>query len=295
MMTTFELLYQDQFEKYFSNKSEKHYKKFKTLIDNVNNKNLSEKKRFQYDKDETIVTLYTFLTLDRLTSDAGFYDVWDPILNKAFNDEVVTAKIRNQFSNGFNLFLEFPLPPNDFIKKSIDPWGKNHPIQYVRESYPKSKKERSTTIDAALFSKSDPKGLIACECKFMSDISCETTYHYARNQIARNIDVGFEKYGGDYYFILVTPRVFYKNRYRFYGYKMLEYMNGKVDTFRQDLILRKDVDDNSIADLSKRIGWITWEDLVEKIFEFQQTILDVPFGELEKFYSDRKLLPSKVS
>lgn len=176
--------------------------------------------------------------------------------------------------------------------------GKKPPIKYVSEMYPKSKKERSTIIDVALFSKSDPKALIACECKFMSDISCETTYHYARNQIARNIDVGLANKGKDYedyYFILVTPRIFYKTGYRFYSYKMLEYMNGKVDAFRQDLVLGKDMDDESIVNLSKRLGWITWEDMVGKIFEFQTSDSEIPFKRLKEFYSERKLLPSNSS
>lgn len=133
-MEGYQVLYEfygDKLSKYFSveadpERFEKYKKKFKALIDNINDKNLSGKKRLQYDKDETIVTLYTFLTLGLLSSNASFYRVWEPILKKAFNDESVSERIRNRFSKGFNLFLEFSLTPNDFIKKAIDPWGKNH-------------------------------------------------------------------------------------------------------------------------------------------------------------------------
>ena len=33
--------------------------------------------------------------------------------------------------------------------------------------------------------------MVCFECKFMSDISHKPTHHYARNQIARMIDVGW--------------------------------------------------------------------------------------------------------
>jgi hypothetical protein len=36
-----------------------------------------------------------------------------------------------------------------------------------------------------------PKAEVCFECKFMSDISHETTHHYGSNQIARIIDVGW--------------------------------------------------------------------------------------------------------
>ena len=54
----------------------------------------------------------------------------------------------------------------------------------------------------------------------MSDISSETKYHYARNQIARNIDVGRLLYPDGFYFILVTPSTFMDGGSRFYSYKM---------------------------------------------------------------------------
>jgi hypothetical protein len=60
-----------------------------------------------------------------------------------------------------------------------------------------------------------PKAEVCFECKFMSDISHETTHHYGSNQIARIIDVGWSLYGDGFYFVLVTPGIFKDSKSRF--------------------------------------------------------------------------------
>ncbi|HPD60223.1 MAG TPA: hypothetical protein PKV48_00475 [Thermodesulfobacteriota bacterium] len=295
--------YRDRLKNYFSPvfdpvRFKKYEEKFGSLIDNLGKEGLPKKYRLQYYKDETIITLYTFITLDLLSSKIGQSELWGALFERAFKDQEVKDRLRNEAAKGWSLKLEFSLEPDFLIKKSIKEWVDYHPhpIMYVKEHFEQSVKknriEDPTMVDAALVSNSDQKSFIACECKFMSDISSETTYHYARNQIARNLDVGLSTHGVNYYFILVTPKIFYKTGYKFYGYKMLEYMSGNVDAFKRDLILQKNVDDEAIVNLSKRVGWVTWEDLVKKIFEFRTSASNIPFKELKEFYSERQLWTS---
>ena len=87
--------------------------------------------------------------------------------------------------------------------------------------------------DATLVFKNNPNKMVCFECKFTSNISCETKYHYARNQIARNLDVGMSLYPDGFYFILVTPAVFKNSNSRFYCYKMNEYQSGNINALKQ--------------------------------------------------------------
>jgi len=82
-----------------------------------------------------------------------------------------------------------------------------------------------------------PKAEVCFECKFMSDISHETTHHYGSNQIARIIDVGWSLYGDGFYFVLVTPSIFKNSKSRFYCYKMADYQGTDLRVLKQDLLI----------------------------------------------------------
>lgn len=61
-------------------------------------------------------------------------------------------------------------------------------------------------------------------------------------------------------FILLTPQIFKNNpRSRLYNYVFNEYKNNP-DTLKHDLI-HKNLTIDGCKEISKRMGWITWEDL----------------------------------
>jgi hypothetical protein len=142
------------------------------------------------------------------------------------------------------------------------------------------------------FKPADRKAVICFECKFMSDISHETTHHYARNQIARVMDVGWSLYPDRFYFILVTPSIFRGGKSRFYSYKMADYQGGNLEILKQDLLVGKDLSQRDIQTISRRIGWVSWEDLAERIAALEGFTPDIPFEELKEFYEERKIVGS---
>jgi hypothetical protein len=139
-----------------------------------------------------------------------------------------------------------------------------------------------------------PKAEVCFECKFMSDISHETTHHYGSNQIARIIDVGWSLYGDGFYFVLVTPGIFKNGKTRFYSYKMRDYQGGDLDMLKQDLLIGYDLSEKDVELVSRRIGWVSWEDLVRTIFKYKGLATGVPFEELLRFYRERMLFPEHV-
>jgi len=100
-----------------------------------------------------------------------------------------------------------------------------------------------------------------------------------RNQLARNIEVMISnktEYKGKnkplhplHYikndlalFLLITPRIF-KDEFpnsRLYGYKMDDYMSNPR-TLRRDLSHIEDLTLDKCTNISKRIGWTTWEEI----------------------------------
>ena len=261
----------------------------------------STAENLQYYKDEPIITLYTFVTVDKIfQSDAG-KDIWHNIFSRAFRDKETLGEVNGLIVNSCRLTLETPLPTPEEIKDKIIQWVNSnpHPIKYIRDEFVKSQSksrvEDATMADAALIfeagnaNDSKTKAMVCFEAKFMSDISSETKYHYARNQIARNIDVGRLLYPDGFYFILVTPSTFMDGGSRFYSYKMRDYQGGNIQTLKRDLLFGNDLPDEEIAKISRRIGWISWEDLVGIIFNYEQTAGNLPFEDLRKFYAERCL------
>lgn len=151
--------------------------------------------------------------------------------------------------------------------------------------------EGNTNLDA-LISGKDDKGRwvhIFIEAKFLSDISKDISYLPVRNQIARNIDCAVELMTergknldgvNDFWFILLTPGLFrtpaYGNatstsldtfipaRSRLFCYKMDEYRDPEI--LKQDLPHWAAVlDDSQWEIISRRIGWMTFEDVVDVV------------------------------
>jgi|GEM_PF-528560 len=127
--------------------------------------------------------------------------------------------------------------------------------------------EGATKVDAMILNSKTGFAVII-EAKVLSDLSCDVTYDTMRNQLARNIDVMLEKNNelcqplnqrdpDRTLFLLLTPEM-YKNNpgSRFYGYKFHDYKKNPAS-------IANDLPHRGIAklkDLSRKIGWLTWED-----------------------------------
>lgn len=275
---------------------------FVSLVDRVNKsigrEDSSTREELQYYKDETILTLYTFVSIDKIFRSPAGKDIWKDVFAKAFQDQETVRELEALLNYRSKMALETPLPPTEEIKAKIVQWAQSnlHPVKYVRDKFQASRIEDPTMADVVLTFQgkgpdaSKPKAVVCFECKFMSDISHETTYHYARNQIARDIDVGRSLYSDGFYFILVTPSIFKNSKSRFYCYKMEDYQGGNLGVIKRDLLLGQDLSQKDIEFISRRIGWISWEDLVGEILQFENSITEIPFEELKEFYSERRLL-----
>lgn len=303
------LLYQDEIETYFDSavikegRQVRYKDRFASLIDRVNRsigeEDSSTKEELQYYKDETIITLYTFVSIDKIYRTPAGEGIWKAIFAKTFQNQETVAELEALLKHKSKMVLETPLPPTDEIKSKIVQWARSnpHPVKYVRDRFQTSRIEDPTMADVTLTFQnegpkaSEPKAVVCFECKFMSDISHETTHHYARSQIARIVDVGWSRYPDGFHFILVTPSIFKSSKSRFYSYKMRDYQGGDLESLRHDLLLGRNLSDAELRKVSARIGWLTWEDLVEVIFQYEERLMDIPFEELKEFLKERKLFP----
>jgi hypothetical protein len=285
------LIYEKDLQHYFDlqgeqSRFEKYRNKLINLVDRLNSDSgeSSTAYHLQYFKDEPIITFYTFASVDKICRTASGKNIWRDIFYKAFQHAETLNELERLSSLKARLSLEVPMLPTNTIKAKITEWVKNnpHPVKYLRDRFQSSRIEDPTMIDAMVSfhedssKSSNPKAVVAFECKFMSDISSETKYHYARNQIARIIDVGWSLYGEGFYFVLVTPAIFKNANTRFYSYKMEDYQTGKLDVLKDDLLIGGDVSPRDIKLISGKIGWMSWEDLVEKIFGFENDLIEIP-------------------
>jgi hypothetical protein len=191
--------------------------------------------------------------------------------------------------------------------------------------------EGNTNLDALITGEAKKRNIyIFIEAKFLSDISKDIEYVPVRNQIARNIDAaiditteGGENLEGlqDFWFVLLTPGIFRTDKYgipiespiahfipeqsRLYCYKMDDYLDPTV--------LRKDLphwdkknknsegvlDDSHWEAISKRIGWLTFEDIVAKVLSNEklknELIKDGLLKSFVEFFRNRDLFPKSIT
>jgi len=175
--------------------------------------------------------------------------------------------------------------------------------------------EGNTNLDLKIIGKQNgEKKIIFIEAKFLSDISYKITYNPVRDQIVRNIDVGIDLVERDdmekenkiddfkdFYFMMLTPKIFRPAVFgdiketsiekfsprnsRLYCYKMKEYLD--YQNIKNCLPHRK-LTEEDWFDISKNIGWITFEDFY-KYSEENSTIDTSEKDLITTFFKERNL------
>ena len=179
--------------------------------------------------------------------------------------------------------------------------------------------EGNTNLDALISGKRKGRDMhVFIEAKYLSDISKDISYVPVRNQIARNIDTAIDlmtKDGkdleglNDFWFVLLTPGIFRTKKYggpihspiasfipersRLYCYKMDDYLNP--DLLRKDLphldkINGGFLDSEQWEIISERIGWLTFEEIADKVIS-SKTLDEGSLGSFEEFFKDRSFIP----
>lgn len=241
------------------------------------------KRELQIDKDETILTLFTFAALHK-----GSNPIWNRLLSNLFFDEWSDVEVE------YKLEIEKAISAPKFIQDSLKQEASRHPVKYAREISGMDKRiEGPTNYDAILEAGAKK---VFFECKFTSDISHDTTHCTSRNQIARCIDVGLASLNDsveDFFFVLVTP-----SRYTEYPGDRLYYY--KMEQYRQDpmaivldiprLYNWYDSEENhwKLEKLTKRIAWLTWEECLEMNINHDYLTQEQK-EQLIAFYKDRLL------
>lgn len=229
----------------------------------------------QIEKDETFWTASSLMTL--FHSDNRKEEL-KKMLIQAFGEKPPLEGFSNWedcLNGDLKLFFEprisSPIEYRKYLQKEVE--NRNF-IPYILDNA-KDKNgayrlslEKTTNVDAILLNL-DNGFNVFIEAKVLSDISYSVTYDSMRNQIARNLDVMLSKEKSNNFsnkretekslFLLLTPKLFKDNpRSRLYGYVFNDYKNNS-ELIKADLPHREDIKD--FASISKRIGWITWEDL----------------------------------
>ena len=275
------LLFKEAIQTCF-NPSDDRLKKLNTWVENSNSarntKDLN-KKLNQYDKAEELITFYTFAPLVLSLNRVGLTNrILSLAKVSAYEESVEEVALEKQFD-----------PPKKYLqwlRKQCD----NHPIRYIREQAKLHKEnqrlEGNTHVDA--FIQTD-KLLIFFEIKFISDISCDTTFNPCRNQLARLVDVGLEvneQNAKEVLVILATPRKLYESKSRFYYYKIAEYTHP--EKIKEDIEWRSlsTIRDNVLA-----VRWIALEDLIDVLYrDFEHK----DKKEALEFFKERNLIKTEL-
>jgi len=262
----------------------KHISKYKKSIDNYKlfeTNQYSEKNIKlirQIEKDETFWTASSLMTIFHSKNSINELQ---KLLMLAFGEKPPLDNFDN-WANCLNGELRLFFEPNIPSPKGYQVWLKNNVtnrnfIPYIVEHAQNKKNEfrldleGPTNVDALLLNITNGFSIFI-EAKVLSDISYQVSFDSTRNQIIRNIDVMLSSNNENLeaplklrkpensLFILLTPELFKKlPNTRLYGFKFNEYKTNPI-SISNELAHRK-LNLADCVNISKRIGWTTWEDL----------------------------------
>ena len=223
------------------------------------------------ERDETLWTAGALLAFHR-HPDAR--DRWRRLLPLALGESPATAEPLtwdDLLGDGMRLFFEVGLPSpaaySAWLREHLD---HRHPLAAQRAASAASRRalEGRTHLDAMLLNPATGFA-VHFEAKVLSDIDTKTKHDALRNQLARNIDCMAAPAGESAtilaqrrpersFLVLLTPELFRRNRTsRLYGPLMDAYKNDPAALAR-DL---PHLDPATCVGLSRRLGWLTFEDL----------------------------------
>jgi len=172
--------------------------------------------------------------------------------------------------------------------------------------------EGPTHVDLFIIGRTGERNIcFVIEAKFNSDISKDISYNPVRDQIIRNIDAAIDyQYDkdlkikiDDFYFLLLTPKVFRTERFggnrktpieifqpqrsRLYCYKMDDYK--APEHLKMALPHRWEFDKAFWSHIANHIGWITFEDMYRFAIE-HDTILLAEKTMIREFLEERNMI-----
>lgn len=177
---------------------------------------------------------------------------------------------RECFTGGIHLYFETHLPSPQSYKRWLSlNLRRRNLVPYVVASASRANEnlEGPTHADVLLVNADNGFALLI-EAKVVSDISYSVSFDVMRNQLARTIDVSLESNATLPFplstrrpdrtlIVLQTPEVFRAlPQSRLYGWLVNSYRSD-VGALCRDLPHRTSAE---IGDVSKRLGWLTWED-----------------------------------
>lgn len=253
----------------------------------------------------TLVSLFGLLNKNNNVSDSRRVEAINALLGDVYLRKAGTSVLDNSphFESVTGGYVEVYLPENLVFRKYLrEKVFGNIPFHHYADrrtvltdklGRDSASLEGNTNLDALIsgFRAGGNCVHIFCEVKFLSDISKDIQYLTARNQIVRNIDAaifllteGGENLAGldDFWFVLLTPGLFRTEKYggpvstpldsflpwksRFYCYKMDDYT--KHDALKEELPQWVGIlEDHHWEKLSGRIGWLTFEEIVQCVVE----------------------------
>jgi hypothetical protein len=224
------------------------------------------------DRDETMWTAGALVAVHRSAEPSA---AWERLLATTFGprpplDE--PASWQACLDGDLDLYLEVglssPARYREFLRAHL---ADRHPLRRRVESAEtrRSALEGRTHLDALLLNRSK-RFAVHVEAKLLSDIDTKISYDALRNQLARNLDCMLEpprpgKEGplakrrpDRSLFVLLTPELFRRHwQSRLYGHLLREYRSDPA-ALQRDLPHRSGAE---CASLSRRIGWMTFEDV----------------------------------
>jgi hypothetical protein len=234
----------------------------------------------QIEKDERFWTAGCFLKFYYSDDPIGYFST---LLSKCFRQLPPIGLPSWEHCLGephdLEIYFEANLPaPVHYKQWLCETVESQHIIPYVRDAayrlgcdVIRRNLEGPTHVDALLLNKKSGFSVLF-EAKVLSDISSQVSFDVMRNQVVRCVDVMLDKNPNlaepldrrdpdRSLFVLLTPKIFKENSHtRLYGWLMNSYMN-KPEMLKRDMPHRGEEID--WANLSERLGWLTWEDCEE--------------------------------